>query len=245
MEIDLSDISSSFREAHAVRYSRHDVRDRLKPNIFQYDYLSLRTLAIDVERLIAEVPSPPKTHSTIALDIGCGKSPYRELLESRGFVVKTMDIDDTASPDYVGRIEYTGLPDLFADLVICTQVLEHSHDPGKGLREIFRILRPHGYLVASAPHIWFYHPHPTDNWRFTQEGLARIVNGAGFESRMLLSQGGSVMSLFQIVNFLVFGTTGKLGAPLYAVNNLIGKIADRLLANPLFCLNFAILARKP
>jgi hypothetical protein len=109
MEIDLSNISSSFHEAHAVRYSRHDVSDRLKPSIFQYDYLSLRALAIDVERLIAEVPSPAKSRSAIALDIGCGKSPYRELLESRDFLVKTMDIDDTASPDYVGRIEYTGL----------------------------------------------------------------------------------------------------------------------------------------
>ena len=244
MEIDLSDISASFHEAHAVRYSRHDVSDRLAPSIFQYDYLSLRTLAIDIERLIGEVPSPGRTPSAIALDIGCGKSPYRELLESRGFLVKTMDIDDTASPDYVGRIEYTGLPDSSADLVICTQVLEHSLDPGKGLQEIFRILRPSGHLIASAPHIWFYHPHPTDNWRFTQEGLTRIISAAGFEPRKLLSQGGSVMALFQIVNFLLFGTTGKLGMPLYAINNLIGKIADRLLANPLFCLNFAILARK-
>ena len=245
MEIDLSNISSSFHEAHAVRYSRHDVLDRLEPSILQYDYLSLRALATDVERLIAEVPSPPTTHSAIALDIGCGKSPYRDLLESRNFLVKTMDIEDTASPDYVGRIEDTGLTDSFVDLVICTQVLEHSLDPRKGLQEICRILRPGGYLLASAPHIWFYHPHPTDNWRFTQEGLTRIVNTAGFEPTKLLSQGGSVMALFQIVNFLLFGTTGKLGTPFYVINNLIGKIADRLLPNPLFCLNFAILAKKP
>jgi 2-polyprenyl-3-methyl-5-hydroxy-6-metoxy-1,4-benzoquinol methylase len=244
MEIDLSDISASFHEAHAVRYSRHDVSDRLAPSIFQYDYLSLRALATDIERLIGEVPSPARTPSAVALDIGCGKSPYRELLESRGFLVKTMDIDDTASPDYIGRIEYTGLPDSSADLVICTQVLEHSLDPGNGLQEIFRILRPSGHLIASAPHIWFYHPHPTDNWRFTQEGLMRIVTAAGFEPRKLLSQGGSVLALFQIVNFLLFEATGKLGMPLYAINNLIGKIGDRLLADPLFCLNFAILARR-
>jgi SAM-dependent methyltransferase len=245
MEIDLSDISASFHEAHAVRYSRHDVRDRLKPNILQYDYLSLRALSIDVERLIGEVPAPATIRSAVALDIGCGKSPYRELLEARGFLVKTMDIDDTTRPDYVGSIEYIGLPNSSADLVICTQVLEHSLDPGKGLQEIFRILRSGGYLVASAPHIWFYHPHPSDNWRFTQEGLTRIINAAGFAPRKLLSQGGSVMALFQIANFLLFGTTGKFGAPLYVINNLIGKIGDRLLANALFCLNFAILARKP
>jgi len=205
----------------------------------------LSALAADVERLLAEVSLPVATPSPLALDIGCGVSPYRDLLESRGFVVKTMDIDNTTSADYIGKVEQSGLPGASVDLVICTQVLEHSLDPRSGLQEIFRILRSGGYLVASAPHVSFYHPHPTDNWRFTQEGLARMVVDAGLEPRRLLSQGGSVMAFFQILNFLVFGSAGKLGSPLFALNNIIGKIADKLLANSLFCLNFAILARKP
>jgi len=245
MEINLSDISSSFREAHAFRYSGHEVRDRLRPSIFQYDYLSLSTLATDVDRLLAEVPRPVGIRRAIALDIGCGKSPYREPLESRGFVVKTMDIDNNASPDYVGSIEDTGLPNAFADLVICTQVLEHSIHPGKGLQEIYRILRPKGHLIASAPHVWFYHPHPTDNWRFTQEGLTRLAVGAGLQPRRLLSQGGSVLAFFQIVNFLLFGIFGKHGALLYGINNVIGTGIDKTLKNTLFCINFAILAQKP
>jgi len=155
-----------------------------------------------------------------------------------------MDIDETHSPDYTGTLEDTGLPDGSVDLVICTQVLEHSLDPRRGLQEIFRILRSRGHLIASAPHVWFYHPHPTDNWRFTQEGLTRLVAAAGLEPRSLLSQGGSILAFFQIVNFLVFGVLGKLGSLLYLINNVIGKVGDQLLANPLFCLNFAILARK-
>jgi 2-polyprenyl-3-methyl-5-hydroxy-6-metoxy-1,4-benzoquinol methylase len=244
MEIDLLDISSSFRAAHAIRYSRHDVRDRLRPSILQYDYLSLSALAGDVEQLLAEVPRLVGSDPAIALDIGCGKSPYRGLLASRGFAVTTLDIDDTTSPDHVGRIEDTGLPDASVDLVICTQVLEHSANPGLGLREIHRILRSKGHLIASAPHIWFYHPHPSDNWRFTQEGLTRLVAATGLEPRKMLSQGGSVMALFQIINFLLFGILGKLGAPLYLINNALGNVGDRLLPNPLFCLNFAVLAAK-
>ena len=140
MEIDLSDISRLYRKAHEVRYSRHEVHDRLKPNILQYDYLSLRMLVTDVKKLLTEVPSPVGNDPGIAIDIGCGKSPYREIIEARGFVVKTMDIDGNDSPDYVGTIENTGLPDGSADLVICTQVLEHSLNPGRGLQEIYRIL---------------------------------------------------------------------------------------------------------
>jgi SAM-dependent methyltransferase len=245
VQIEISDIAASFRKAHEVKYSRHDVPDRLKPNMLQYDYLTLSALAADVKQLMLEVPIPLENGPAIALDIGCGKSPYRELLESRGFIVKTLDINDANSPDYTGTIEDTGLPDGSVDLIICTQVLEHSLDPRKGLQEISRILRSKGHLIASAPHVWFYHPHPTDNWRFTQEGLTRLVATAGLEARSLLSQGGSVMALFQIVNFLLFGVLGKLGSVLYLINNVVGKLGDRLFANPLFCLNFAILARKP
>jgi SAM-dependent methyltransferase len=245
MEIDLADMSSAFRATHQKRSSRHAVPDRLTPSIFQYDYLGLHSLVADVERLIAGVPAPPGDNRPIALDLGCGKSPYRELIEARGFVLKTMDIDNGPAPDFVGTLEETGLPDGFADLVLCTQVLEHSMDPDRGVKDIFRILRPGGHVIATAPHVWFYHPHPSDNWRFTQEGLARLIARAGFEPVRLLSQGGSVLSYFQIVNFLMYGMVGKLGAPAYAVNNIVGKLADKLFHNTLFCLNFAILARKP
>jgi SAM-dependent methyltransferase len=245
MEIDLADISSPFRAARAKRASRHDVSDRLRPSLFQYDFLGLNALVADVERLIAAVPACASDKPSIALDVGCGKSPYRELVEPRGFAIKTMDIDDRTSPDYVSSIEAIALPDESIDLVICTQVLEHSLDPNRGAREILRILRPGGHLIASAPHVWFYHPHPSDNWRFTQEGLPRMVSAVGFIPEKLLSQGGTVLNFFQIFNFILFGVIGRAGAPIYAVTNLIGRLGDRLLPNSLFCGNFAILARKP
>jgi SAM-dependent methyltransferase len=245
VEIDVLDMAGSFEGIHQKRSSRHAASDRLRPSIFQYDYLALSALVADVARLIAEVPTCSGAARGIALDVGCGKSPYRELIEPRGFVLRTLDIDAHSGADFVGAIEATGLPDGFADLVVCTQVLEHSLDPTRGLGEMFRILRPGRYLIATAPHIWFYHPHPSDNWRFTQEGLTRLVGGAGFEPLKLLSQGGSALSYFQIKNFLLYGVAGKVGAPVYVINNVLGKLADRLFQNDLFCLNFALLARKP
>lgn len=55
MEIDLSDISGLYRKAHEMRHSSHEVRDRLTPSIFRYDYLSLRRRVTDVNRHVAEV----------------------------------------------------------------------------------------------------------------------------------------------------------------------------------------------
>jgi len=245
VEINLSDIGAGYRELSPGRHSRHAASDRLEPSLFQYDYLALSTLTADIRRLLGEVPPPTRPEGGTALDIGCGNSPYRALAESRGFRLKTLDISNESAPDFVGTVEDTGLPDGFADLVLCTQVLEHSLDPERGLRDIHRILRPGGHLIVTAPHIWFYHPHPTDNWRFTQEGLIRLAMRAGFEPRRLLSQGGSALSFFQIGNFLLYGAVGNLGAPAYLVSNVVGRMADRLVRNNLFCLNFALLARKP
>jgi SAM-dependent methyltransferase len=244
MEIDVSDIGAPFRGLSVKRRSRHSITDRLCPSLFQYDYLGLSTLGADVRRLLGEVP-PARTEAAIALDIGCDKSPYRELVEARGYRLKTLDVATDTGPDFVGTVEETGLPDAFADLVLCTQVLEHSLDFERGMREIHRILRPGGYLIATVPHVWFYHPHPSDNWRFTQEGLVRLAERTHFQPIRLLSQGGSALSFFQIGNFLLYGAVGKLGAPVYFVNNLIGSLADRAIKNTLFCLNFALLARTP
>jgi len=245
VEIDLSDIGAGYRELPPDRHSRHAPTDRLQPSLFQYDYLALSTLSADVRRLLEQVPPPKQAASGIALDIGCGKSPYRVLAESRGFRLMTLDISEESSPDFVGTVEDTRLPDGFADLVLCTQVLEHSLDPERGLRDIHRILRPGGHLIVTVPHIWFYHPHPSDNWRFTQEGLTRLALRTGYQPLRLLSQGGSALSFFQIGNFLLYGAIGKFGAPAYLVNNLMGRFADRLVSNALFCLNFALLVRKP
>jgi SAM-dependent methyltransferase len=245
MEIDLLNVTKEFEAAHIRRYSRHAILDRIKPGIFQYDYLSLRALTVDVERLIMSVPYPQSNALPLALDVGCGKSPYREIIEARGFGLKTLDIDDSDCPDYIGDVENTGLPSGSFFIVICTQVLEHLTDPLSGLREIFRILKPGGHLILSAPHVWFYHPHPSDNWRFTQEGLPRIVQKIGFKPKKLLSQGGSILCYFQIINFLLFGILGQAGGPIYAANNTLAKLGERFIRNSLFCLNFALLAQKP
>jgi SAM-dependent methyltransferase len=241
MRIDLSRMHRGFLDAQSGKRSRHTVDDRTHPSRWQYDYLTLSRLAADVGLLVGELPTPaPRAR---ALDLGSDKSPYRELLQSRGYEVRTLDITLDGGADYAGTAESTGLPEASFDLVLCTQVIEHCMNPWAAVREIHRILRPGGYLIVSAPHVWFYHPHPTDHWRFTQEGMTHLCREAGLEPITLLAQGGSVLTLCQVVNFLAYGMLGPAGAPLYAAVNL-AAVGDRLVRNDLFCHNFACLARR-
>lgn len=239
MRIDIAAMREAFLAAQAGKKSRHSVVDRTSPSLWQYDYLALSTLRQDVGALISEVPP-----GGVALDVGADKSPYRGLLEARGFTVKTIDVGAESGADFTGTVEQTGLADGSFDLVLCTQVLEHCDDPWQGVREIRRIVKPGGYALLSVPHVWFYHPHPKDHWRFTQEGLVHLCGSAGLTPRMLLAQGGSLLAAAQVLNFLAYGLLGRAGAPVYAALNTAGKLADRLVPNPLFCHNLACLAQR-
>ena len=242
MRIDITRLREGFQAARAAKPSAHTPVARTRPSLTQYDYLVLSRLSADVEALVRELPAAAP--GARALDLGSDKSPYRELLERRGYEVRTLDITRDTGADYAGTIEATGLPDASFDLVLCTQVIEHCANPWQGVREIRRILRPGGALVASAPHVWFYHPHPADHWRFTQEGMVHLVREAGLEPVSLLAQGGTVLTVMQVLNFLAYGVLGRAGAPLYAAFNAIAALGDRLVRNDLFCLNFAVLARR-
>jgi SAM-dependent methyltransferase len=203
MRLALDGLRNSFARVQAGKKSRHDPTDRTNPSIWQYDYLSLRTLHDDIVSLLQEFARP--AHAARALDVGSDKCPYRALLEERGYLVETLDIAAGMGVDHVGTAEFTGLPEGSYDLVLCTQVLEHSSQPWVAMREMKRLLAPHGILVFSAPHVWFFHPHPSDNWRFTQEGMLRLCEEGGLKPVALAAQGGTVLTIGQITNFVFYG----------------------------------------
>ena len=243
MRIDHADPRGRFAAAHAGRESRHDVADRLTPSLWQYDYPVLRSLRQDVEGLLGLVRADGA--DAMALDVGSLRSPYKAILEGRGYAVRTLDLTTEQGADFAGRAEATGRPDASVDLVLCTQVLEHVRTPWVAMREFQRILRPGGQLLITIPHVWFYHPHPGDYWRVTQEGIVALCEDAGFRVREARTQGGALLAFGQVVNFLAYGVLGRAGAPLYAMSNLLMGAADRLVPNELFALNMACLAEKP
>jgi SAM-dependent methyltransferase len=66
------------------------------------------------------------------------------------------------------------------DAVICEQVLEHVSDPWLAARTLHALCRPGGRLIVSTPFLIRVHPTPYDFWRFTEDGLRRLLEDAGF-----------------------------------------------------------------
>jgi SAM-dependent methyltransferase len=61
------------------------------------------------------------------------------------------------------------------DCIICTFVLHLVLDVDRMVAELRRILKPGGVLLAAVPDITVCYPEHGELWRFTQEGLRRLL----------------------------------------------------------------------
>jgi SAM-dependent methyltransferase len=123
--------------------------------------------ALNTGRLLRRVleECPPSTHRL--LDLGCGE---RRILGA-------VRCDLTLLAPGV-RADAARLPFRTSsfDCVIATAVLEHVPHPRRVVREIYRVLRPHGVLYVEVPFLEGFHADPDDYQRFTFRGLDVLLH---------------------------------------------------------------------
>ncbi len=129
------------------------------------------------------------------LDLGCGPGNLLDVLAAHGQVFGS-DYSADALRFCVGRgyrrlfrADFHGLPvrDDSFDLVTCCDVLEHLDDDRRALRELWRVLKPGGLLVATVPAFQFlWGDHDTlygHRRRYRAPELRERLLAAGFELR--------------------------------------------------------------
>ncbi|MFA6306932.1 MAG: class I SAM-dependent methyltransferase [Patescibacteria group bacterium] len=96
------------------------------------------------------------------LDAGCGNGIYLKYMgdkypEARlhgfDFSQTIVDIAKNNAPTAEiksGNLEAAPYADEKFDIILCTQVIEHLLDDKKGLTELYRLLKPNGYLIIST-----------------------------------------------------------------------------------------------
>jgi SAM-dependent methyltransferase len=129
------------------------------------------------------------------VDVGCGAQPYRSLLPA-GTAYVGLDIERAkeafgyATPDTIlfdGGHWPEGARD--ADVVLCTEVLEHVREPRALLAEAHAALRPGGRLLLTVPFAARWHFVPHDYWRFTPSSLKLLLEEAGFRNVVVRARG--------------------------------------------------------
>lgn len=116
-----------------------------------------------------------------------GAAPYFKKAK-----IETLDIDKNSGATYIADIcmdNSAVIPADRFDVVVCTEVLEHTLQPFWAADEIHRILKPGGLALVSTPFNFRIHGPLPDCWRFTEHGLRalfkdfEIVDLKGLESK--------------------------------------------------------------
>jgi len=109
------------------------------------------------------------------LDVGAGSSPYRAKALELGFTYRSHDfsayVPEQSAPglqsvtwDYAPHQYVCDILDIpqeaSADLVLCTEVLEHVPDPVRAFQKMAELVRPGGQLVVSVPFLSLMHQPP-------------------------------------------------------------------------------------
>jgi SAM-dependent methyltransferase len=124
------------------------------------------------------------------LDIGCGAKPYYPFFAPYAADYVGVDLPGNPDADLEGPIEDLPVASGSFDLVLCTQVLEHTSDPPQAVRELARVVAPGGRVLASTHGVQVYHPSPEDLWRWTHAGLERLFRENGAWASVNVRPGG-------------------------------------------------------
>jgi len=190
------------------------------------------------------------------LDVGCGPKPYYPFFEPYAGEYVGVDVAGEGA-DLVGSIESLPVPDGSFEVVLCTQVLEHTPDPARAVAELARVAVPGGRVLASTHGVQVYHPNPHDLWRWTHEGLERLFRDNGDWGSVTIRPGsgtascvGMVLSIYLDLLCRKAGA-GLVGRALVSAVNRAAEAIDRRsrrLREPgpgtLFA-NFHVVAEKP
>jgi SAM-dependent methyltransferase len=251
-----------------VAFWRRIEGPELEPPIWHSHFLSHHVTKSNLTELGHEL-------NGLVIDIGAGTGHGARYLDPESTEYFPTDLPDgrdaadlrisqqSTAPVFHCSVYDLPFPEAHFGGAMMLSVLEHLEHPGKGLAEIYRVLKPGAYFLVSTPFVFPVHGAPWDFRRWTLAGLGLELQGAGFEIVREETCGGGAAALAMSFHLLLryhflrgSGIGKKLLALLLAVSSPVVLI-EQALINGLACLLdrhdrtcafplvVTVLARKP
>jgi 2-polyprenyl-3-methyl-5-hydroxy-6-metoxy-1,4-benzoquinol methylase len=134
------------------------------------------------------------------LEIGCASGAFLHQMAGLGWQVQGIEFSEKAAhcaeqlgySVYIGPLETAPEPDNSFDLIVGWMVLEHLHDPVKGLQKLRDWAKPGAWLAISVPNAgslefkffknkWYALQLPTHIHHFTPASIDKILSAGGWK----------------------------------------------------------------
>ena len=86
-----------------------------------------------------------------------------------------LDMQEGNKVDQVGDVHNLLFADNYFDTIICMETFEHVARPWIAIDELYRVLKPEGFLIMTVPFDCPIHEHPHDYYRYTPDGLRVLL----------------------------------------------------------------------
>jgi len=156
------------------------------------------------------------------LDIGCGSGQFLYEMKQFGmdiYGVEPSDFDEKIAKEKKLNILKSDLikanyPSNFFDIITINHVLEHTNDPLKTIKEIYRILKKRGTLIIGVPNSnalayslfkknWYQLDVPRHLFNFSDKNLKELLQKEGFKIKKIRYNSRPsqfVVSLYFVLN---------------------------------------------
>ena len=205
-------------------------------------YETARRVELIFGRLLADVP----LEGARFLDAGSGGGHFSAMAERRGARVVSMDMGlnllacvarRCASQRSVASTLQLPFADRAFDVVLSTEVLEHTPEPLDGLRELTRVVRPGGRLILTTPgRLWQPVVRAASALRLRPYQGRENFLWANAARRAVAAEG---LTIEWFGGFNVLPLFHRAFDPLNRRLDALGRVW------PSICVNFAIRARRP
>jgi SAM-dependent methyltransferase len=132
-----------------------------------------------------QLPEPIIEFGSFQVSDQIGYADMRPFFPGRQYI--GCDMLPGVGVDRIENLHNLTFPNDYAGTVITMETMEHVENPFKALDEIYRILKPGGFLLLSSHMHFPIHNYPSDYWRFTPAGFYVLLNK--FPVRKVFSQG--------------------------------------------------------
>ena len=217
---------------------------RLYPALTNPNYLVLRSRRLILAPLLEKLPD-----SLSVLDVGGRYQPYRPLLGTKSCKYYALDLERTELVDVVGSGENIPFMDESFDLVIATTVFDYFPRPHEAAKEVFRVLRPGGMLLASVGAVV---PRfgEEEYWRYLPRGLRFLF--APFSRVTITPEVYSLGGLCRLLNLALHDLSKPrllkyvYSRTLCPILNLLGVCLEKahLTRNDRWAGNYTVAAQK-